>query len=389
VRVLKGIGLAILGFLLFVALSVFGLALTLNSTVLNPRFLPDELDKLDVAALVTETIGPGGADLSPAMSAAVVRTVVALQPQIKGQLRAASTWVYAYVLGDTQSIHLAAVLKETVLNPEFVTSVANQADVVALARQDLRDQLADLIPVGQRQLVRYLDTAMPSLDPWLAQQINAASGPVVDYLLGASPTLRVVIPLEPMKTILRPNLRLAFLSSPPPELAGATPSQMEIVFNQYYELAAAQIPTNATIDPASLGLSQSASLAQALSDAESALGDARSGIGCFRFYYALLMVLVGLLIFGIVLIHHEVKGASRNLGIILLICGIFEFIGALIGGYFLRAVGISGLPAALQSWLPGVYVDFFRPLQVFSLALMIVGLVLVIASLLSRRRATV
>jgi hypothetical protein len=389
VKVLKTIGLAILGFLLFLALSVLGVALMVNSTVLNPRFLPGELDRLQVGALVAETVDSTDVGLTPQMQAAVVRTVTALEPRIKAQLRTASGRVYAYLLGDVPAIDLTAVLKDTLLAPDFVDSVVNDPEIVALARQDLRDQIAALMPPSQPQLVRYLDTAMPSVDPWLTQQLNAAAGPVVDYLLGSSPTLQVVIPLDPMQAVLRPNLRAAFLRSPPPELAGANSAQLDSVFNQYYEAVAAQFPPTATIDPVSLGLGHSASLAQTLADADAALADARIAIGYFRRYYFLLMVVVALLILGIAVIHREVRGAARDLGITFLTYGALEFLGLLAGSYFLRAVNVSGLPAALQSWLPGLFADFIRPLQLFSLVVAVTGLALVIVSLLYRRRPTV
>jgi hypothetical protein len=376
VKVLKTIGLAILGFLLFLALSVLGVALMVNSTVLNPRFLPGELDRLQVGALVAETVDSTDVGLTPQMQAAVVRTVTALEPRITAQLRTASGRVYAYLLGDVPAIDLTAVLKDTLLAPDFVDSVVNDPEIVALARQDLRDQIAALMPPSQPQLVRYLDTAMPSVDPWLTQQLNAAAGPVVDYLLGSSPTLQVVIPLDPMQAVLRPNLRAAFLRSPPPELAGANSAQLDSVFNQYY-------------DPVSLGLGHSASLAQTLADADAALADARIAIGYFRRYYFLLMVVVALLILGIAVIHREVRGAARDLGITFLTYGALEFLGLLAGSYFLRAVNVSGLPAALQSWLPGLFADFIRPLQLFSLVVAVTGLALVIVSLLYRRRPTV
>ncbi len=388
-KVLKAVGLTILGFLLFVSLSVLGLALTVNSTLLQPRFLPNELDHLNIGSLAAETIGTGDGDLSPATREAVLRTVTVLEPQIKTQVRNASDRVYAYLLGDAQSIDLSEVLKGTILNKDFVASIVDESNTVALARQDLRDQLADLIPPGQQQLVRYLDTAMPSIDPWLKQEINAAAGPVVDYLLGESPTLHLVVQLDQMKSILRPNLRAAFLSSPPPELAGATQAQTDTVFAQYYEQAAAAVPATATIGPSSLGIGPSASLAQALSDAESGLTKARTGIAQFRVYYVLLWVLAALLVLGIILIHRAVRAATRDLGIIFLSYGALEFVGVLVAGYFLGAVSVSGLPAALQSWLPGFYADFFRPLKVFSVTLAIAGLAMVIISVLYRRRPAV
>ena len=53
-KVLKGFGLAIFSFLLFLSLFIFGIAFMLNSTLLNPGFIASEVDKIDVSALVRE-----------------------------------------------------------------------------------------------------------------------------------------------------------------------------------------------------------------------------------------------------------------------------------------------------------------------------------------------
>lgn len=48
---LKGLGVGLLSFLLFLALSNFGLALMLNQTILNPDFVVSEVGKLDLTPL--------------------------------------------------------------------------------------------------------------------------------------------------------------------------------------------------------------------------------------------------------------------------------------------------------------------------------------------------
>jgi len=52
--VLKGFGIAILSLLLFLSLAIFGIALTLQSTVLNPDFVASEVEKIDISATVRE-----------------------------------------------------------------------------------------------------------------------------------------------------------------------------------------------------------------------------------------------------------------------------------------------------------------------------------------------
>jgi hypothetical protein len=53
-NLLKGLALGLLSFLLFLSLYVFGLALTLNYTLLNPDFAISEVDRLDIPLLAEE-----------------------------------------------------------------------------------------------------------------------------------------------------------------------------------------------------------------------------------------------------------------------------------------------------------------------------------------------
>ena len=53
---LKGLALGLLGVILFLSLTVFGLAFMVNSTALSPKFITSELDKLDVSSLAEELI---------------------------------------------------------------------------------------------------------------------------------------------------------------------------------------------------------------------------------------------------------------------------------------------------------------------------------------------
>ncbi|MFC1974661.1 hypothetical protein ACFLVA_01450 [Chloroflexota bacterium] len=63
-KFLKGLALALLGFLLFLSLSIFGFAFQLNDTVLKPDFVVTELDKLDVSLLAKEVLNILHRDLS-------------------------------------------------------------------------------------------------------------------------------------------------------------------------------------------------------------------------------------------------------------------------------------------------------------------------------------
>ncbi len=385
-KALKIAVLVILGLLLFTSLTAFGVAFTLNATLLNRDFLPNELDHLEIGPLLTDAVEMGASDIPSSIRDAALRAATKLEPEIKAQFRAANYQVYSYLLGQTNAINLRRVAKDTVLSKQLVASIENDADVLTLVRQSVRNELAKLIPAGQEQLVTYLDRAMPSLDPWIKQQMDLTTGPTVDYIVGDANALHVVISLDQMKSILRESARAAFLKSPPSQLTGATQSQLDAVFNQYYSQFAAQIPATVTVDPSTLGLSSSSSMAQAFSDAESGLAEARTGVSHFRLYFLLLLFVVLVLVAAIVLVHREVRGSLCDLGIVLLTYGIFEFIGVLIATYFLAQARFSGMPDTLHSWLPRFYWDIFRPLAILSGVLAFVGLGMLVGSGLYRRR---
>ncbi len=388
-KVLKGFALGILSFLLFLSLLLFGLAFMLNSTALNPRFISGELERLDVSSLVEEIVSElsPSSDFPPEMQTALVQTTDKLEPKLKQEASAAISSIYDYLRGKTESLDLALILKDTVLNKEFVASLVEEADVTSSFRQYLKEKLTEGIPPNQQSLVRYLDEAIPKLEPWIEEQASMVVGPVVDYILGDSHTLQVVVSLEPMKAILRTSTREAFLKSPPPELAAASPTELDRYFNDYYRQFAAEIPATIEIDESVLGPEMPTSIAQALADAEAGLAQARLIIGYFQLGYILLIIFILLLILGIVLIYREVRKATRELGITFLTYGALEYVGILIGKYFLRTyLPLADLPSSLQSWVPQLAINCLRPLEMLSLGLAIGGIALIIVSFVYRPR---
>jgi len=107
-KFLKGLALAILGFLLFLSLSVFGLALTLNQTILNPGFVASEVNKLDISSLAEEFLAEQIPQAEEAyMVEAVNDTIADLEPWIKEQVSTVIYSGYDYLEGRSQSLSLA------------------------------------------------------------------------------------------------------------------------------------------------------------------------------------------------------------------------------------------------------------------------------------------
>jgi len=292
-KFLKGLALAILSFLLFLSLSVFGLVLTLNQTILNPDFVISQVDRLDI-------------------------------PSLAGEM------------------------------------------------------LSEQIPQEQEFMVEVLNNTIAEQELWIKQQVSAGIYSFYDYLEGGSESLSLVISLEPVKEGFRDNLWKAVSESPPPELAGLPPAEIEQALNEFWSEFSEQIPSTFEFDEALLGPEAMAQLEQA-----------RQIVGYIHLTYNALIGLILLLILGIVLINREVKGATRKIGITFLSCGIPWFVGIFI------AKNVAGtqltqldMPVHLQTWMPQFLNDLLAPLVMFSIGLLIAGVALLVVSFVYKRRQT-
>ncbi|MBI4187948.1 MAG: hypothetical protein HY529_01950, partial [Chloroflexi bacterium] len=263
-------------------------------------------------------------------------------------------------------------------------SLMDKIDVASIAGQYLKQQFSGSIPPEMAFLKGYIDKSLDdniiALKPWIKEQVTIAAGPVVDYLVGDTQSLNVVISLEPAKKTLKDQLWQALLKSPPPELAIIPQAMWQPLFDQFYQQFSAQIPSTFKIDESLLGTDTRTQIAEALSTAEQTLAQAKQYVGYFQLAYKLLFVLMLLLVLGIILIIRQVKQTARYLGVPLLSYGALGYISIFISKYFAGTLPISEMPAALQTWLPQFIDNLIAPMQTFSLALLIIGVVLLIVS---------
>ena len=107
---LKGLMLSLLGLLLFLSPSVFGIAFTLNTTLLNPDFAVSEADKIETAPLIREIVEEQIAgQLSPEVKFLedVIYGVIAAQdPWLKERLNIAIYSFYHFMLGKSERLNL-------------------------------------------------------------------------------------------------------------------------------------------------------------------------------------------------------------------------------------------------------------------------------------------
>lgn len=486
-KFLKGLGLTVLSFLLFLSLSIFSLAFLLNGTILNPDFITSELDRFEVAALTEEIISeqaPGeelpeelrttlvntisklepvvkeqvdaaihsiydyllGKRESPELAQtlrntflssdfivsivdelniaslteeilseqapeeeipeefrdALVNTITKLEPKIKEQLKAAADPVFDYLVGESQNLDLAPLLRNTFLSSDFVASLVDELDIASIAGGFISEQLAEEIPEEMEFMVGVLDETLIELEPWIKEQVRNAADPIVAYLLGESESLNVSISTEPLMSSLKENALQALSESPPPELAGIPPAMIEEMFDVAFEELSEVLPATFVIDESLLGSEMPADFAATLAEAEEGLAQARQDIAAslaeaeggleqgrefisyYQLGYNLLIVFMLILIAGIVLIHRQIKGATRGIGITFLTFGALELIGVFVVKYFagMQLAQLPPIPSPLEAWLPQFLNNFLAPLQWLSIGLVVGGVALIIVSFL-------
>ncbi|MBA7694461.1 hypothetical protein ES703_103072 [subsurface metagenome] len=227
-------------------------------------------------------------------------------------------------------------------------------------------------------MVEVLSDTVTDLEPWIQQQVSDGVYSSYDYLMGRSQTLSVVIPLEPVKESLKDNLGEAILQSLPPELAGASPAQIELFLNELYDEIDELLPATFELNEDSLGAELSAQLELA-----------REYIRYFQVGYKFLLGFMLLLIVGIVLIDRQVRSASRKLGTIFLPEGVLMLVGFFVAKYFAgRQIAQLDVPPYLEEWLPQLVGDFVAPLLMLSIGLIIGGVALLTVSFVYKRQTS-
>ena len=155
----KYFGLAILGVLLCLSLSFFGLVLTIDQTIFNPEFAVSQIDKLDIASLgeeiITGQILPEATVLIPSpikqlIVGALNDTIADLEPWLKQQAREVTYATYDYLEGRSQ--HISVVIS---LEP------AKES----LRENILESPLPELAGYSPELVERYLDTFYQQVPP--------------------------------------------------------------------------------------------------------------------------------------------------------------------------------------------------------------------------------
>jgi len=269
----------------------------------------------------------------------------------------------------------AFMLNQTLLNPDFVTAEINRLDVSSLAGEILSEQ----IPVEEfpEELRTVLVNTITDVEPWMKEEISTAVYSGYDYLMGKTQSLNLIISTQPVRDSLKENLREAFQTLSPPELQGLPPAVKEQYFNEFYQQLAKDIPPTIEFTESSLPPEALAMLEQV-----------KQYISYYQTVYYGLIGLMVLLVVGIILISRQVRDVTRRLGTPCLTYGAVGYAGIFATKYFIGAGGLPlpEIPASLQTWLPQFLDNLLAPMEIFSLGLLITGIVLIIVSFVYKPR---
>jgi hypothetical protein len=384
-KVLKGFAISILGILLFLSLSVFGIAFTVKQTVLNPNFIAAEINKFPLSSIVLQ-ITASEMDIPAELKTSLDKTIVAMEPQLKQQAGAAVKSVYSYLLGKKASPELAKTLRSTLLSDSFAYSLIDNIDITWYGTEVIRQQLNDQgIPAALLPLLDRIEPILVKAEPQIKIQLKAAVPFVLDYLLGQTDGFTASFNLNAGVEDIKVEAKIILRDNP--AFAGMTDAQLNAYIDNNLSPQLADINSSLTLDQTSLGTD--AQFTKAIQEAEDSLAQVRPYTVMFQQYYIWLIIFIVLLIAGIAAIHRSTKGATRSLGSIFLSYGIIEFVSLLIFRLYVAPKFVfpeitANVPTDLAKFTRQSIFDFMSPLWWFSLGCLIAGVALLVVSFVYR-----
>ena len=395
---LKHIAVGLLSLLLFLSLSTLGLVFTVNNTVLSADFVASQLNNLDMLSLADEVDEALIREIAEEITivaqmpekakdqeikALVERTQDALakfEPQIEEEISNAIHTIYDYLLGESPNLDLKDTLYNTVLSTDLTVSIVKKVDLYFLVEYFVIQEVTEEISGGMTFLTEYVEDVVIKLEPWIRSEMDDIIAPITDYILGKSQSLDIVISIEKLKESpdLYDALWEALRKSPPTELAdlGLNESELQQIFDLFYEDFVRLIPSTFEINENLLGPGMSAQITQALADADKALENEqiRNYIGYPQTAFTISIIILLLSLAGIILINRRVRGVSRWLGSTFLACGVFELVSVfIIKNQLQMQIAAVDMPSPIRIWLEQLAGNSVAPLQTFSIVLIVLG----------------
>jgi hypothetical protein len=189
-KILKGCALALMSFILFFLLVIFGFAYTVNHVALNPHYIVKVLNDIDFSKAIQETMSEqsGNQSIPADLQNAIFDTLNKMEPVIKARVGIALEDTYAYLKGQNATPNFKETLSKSVMNSQFVSDLLDKVDLSQLVDQALKNQTGTgttLSDDSRNALVNTIDNLQPSLK----QQIVNASDPIFKYLCHKVPVL--------------------------------------------------------------------------------------------------------------------------------------------------------------------------------------------------------
>src|SRR4030042_3504923 len=255
---LNTLGTIVLGFLLFLALSIFSLAYMLHSTILSSDFITKQVDRIDISSIAPDLSEkllkeemPAEAEFLKDIALDVIATE---EPWIKEQLDSAIDKGYSFFLGESDTLTISIPLVELKQDLGVALWDATQDYLKSEFAAKSESQINDIIQDFAGQIPE--DILPPELDVLSEDERNIV---IEQYL-------RKLGGLELTEAI-------------PAEIVSQFESLMKEYFDQFFAEFIGDMPDSYTIDEGTVG-----------SDTMDTLFKVRKYIGYFQTGYIWLIV---------------------------------------------------------------------------------------------------
>jgi len=379
--------------LLLCSLSIFGLAFTVNSTVLNEDFINSQIDKLNIADIADEAIDQQleEEEIPQSVRDSLDNILPQLEQYIADQSSIIIDQVYAYIKGENSEIDLEQLVRGAVPDATFINSLLDDMELGVLVEEFINEEIGEANLGEIAYLEDYIaQAAVESADSFAAtikQIITSSVGPAADYALGITSSLNLSFSIEPILDDFKENLFQGIMASPPPELASLPPALLEQALEDIWTQYFASIPATLEIDEELVGYDLQADVTKSLADIEEALQEARDATELFKMAYWGTIAIIALFIAGIILLQRRVRGACLSLGIVFLIYGVLEYVGIVIAkGVADSQIPDADMPASFNSWAINLVSDTLNPLEILAIGSIALGVILLVASFLYKRQ---
>lgn len=182
-KAFKIIVLAILGMFLCLSLLIFGLALTVNQSVLNPDFIADRVDEVDIVELtdeiILEEIPPEAADFMGEILHPVLHyTIGEIEPWLKEQARNVIHVFYDYIEGrnDTLSLIISVEAQLEKFRDNLLDAILTSppAELLGLPAEEIEDQFNIYFDQIEEEIPSAIELDEMLLETEVMQQIEQA-----------------------------------------------------------------------------------------------------------------------------------------------------------------------------------------------------------------------